>query len=170
MVEGSYPLTSTGMPCQACIHTSQLTHNQWNEHNFPLIYVFIHFTPWLLPPFLSFPPHTILPPPIPLHLWEGGASLSEYPQLPHAQVSTGQVHPLSLRPDKAVQLGGQDPQAGNRLRDSWVCSRCWGTCMKTEELHICYILGGGSLQGSRNVLFCFVLFLKKKNEGKSLSY
>ena len=51
------------------------------------------------------------------------------------------LHPLLLKPDKAAQLGEQDPQAGNGVRES-LCSSYWRTCMKTK-LHICYIGAGG---------------------------
>ena len=40
-----------------------------------------------------------------------------------------------------VLLGEENPQAGNRFRDS-PCSRCCGTHMKIE-VHICYICARG---------------------------
>jgi hypothetical protein len=51
-------------------------------------------------------------------------------------------HCLSLRPDKTIQLGKQDPHAGNKFRNIRHSS-CWGIYMKTK-LHICYICTRGS--------------------------
>jgi hypothetical protein len=49
------------------------------------------------------------------------------------------THPLLLGPEKAAQLGKQDPQVGNRLRDSY-CSSCWRpSCTST------YVQGVGGL-------------------------
>ena len=49
------------------------------------------------------------------------------------------MHPLLLWPDKVAQLREQDPQAGNRFRDS-PFSNCWRNSRKIKtDLHICYI-------------------------------
>jgi hypothetical protein len=63
-----------------------------------------------------------IPVPAPISPWIPGVMSSPY-SLP-AQVSVGFVHPLLLRPDKAAQLGEQDPQADNTFRSSPHFSSC----------------------------------------------
>lgn len=127
------------------------------------IYLFIHL---ISPsqslssrPPLSWP----LPPPLhPLHLWEGWSPLWVLTDW-HLKSMHSQIYPLPLRPSKAAWLGGQDPQADNRVRVS-PHSDYWGipwklSCIRAEAgdigpAHVCSLVGGsvsGSPQGSMSV-------------------
>jgi hypothetical protein len=63
--------------------------------------------------------HPTAPPlfPPPLLFWEKGGHPGYHPTLVH-QVSEDYAHSLPLRTDKEAQLVEQDPQGGNRFRDS----------------------------------------------------
>ena len=84
-------------------------------------------------------PLHMVPPPLPLPLRRERSPLGIKPPW-HFKSLQEYLQPLPLSPDKTVQLGEQDLQAGNRVRDS-PCSSCWKTSMKTN-LHICYICAG----------------------------
>jgi hypothetical protein len=81
---------------------------------------------------------------IPLLLWEWEASppsLCQVPTHPSTSCPCMSGYILLTEARQRAQVGEQDPQAGNRVRDS-PYSSCWETCMKTK-LHICYICVGG---------------------------
>ena len=82
------------------------------------IKLFIHFTSDHNPPRLgASSPHMVLPiisPPISSENGEVPLGITSSWPIKSLQ---DWVHPFPLRPDKAVQLGEWDPQAGNRVRD-----------------------------------------------------
>ena len=93
------------------------------------IYSFIH--PDHSPHSLLSPLTQLLPcPPSPFPLRKEEHHPTQYQPMLAVKSLQDQVRPLPLRPDKAVQLGEQDPQAGSRVRVS-PCSSCWGI-----KLHI----------------------------------
>jgi hypothetical protein len=125
-----------------CTHTHTHTHTHHmctqehtqKPHQKP--HFFYPLTSWLLPFPCSVPPHTVLPSHLPVPFSSERIEAPFGSQTLHIKSLQGQVHPLTLKQDKAVQIRELYSQAGNKFRNRPLSS-WWGTQLKTE-LHICH--------------------------------